>query len=476
MTNQSASISQPLFVAAKAVPPSAAARTKLLLEGPILPTLLRLAAPNVLNLLAFAGVITFDGFFLGRIGTNALAGASLAFPWVMVILQTTNSGMGVGVSSAIARALGAGRRDRADALVFHAFLLALALGVTFSAVMLLGAPFMFRWMGGRDEMLADALSYANVALGGAVFICVSNLLGNAVRGTGNMGLPASVLVGCVLMHIAISPVLIFGLGPLPALGPAGAGWGLAIPFAGGSVVMIWYLRSSHALVRLNFRGVMPRWELFADILKVGVPGLINIGITNLSVAMLTGIAGQMGRNTALGYAVGARLEYIMQPIAFGFGTAIVAIVGANWGARQYRRAREIAWTGAATVALVCGTIGLVVAFQPRLWIGLFIDDAEVARLGTLYLRIVGPAYICFGLGLGLFYVTQGFGRGVAAMNANAVRMIASAGGGLATIYWLNLGVVGFFAAVAVGFCLYAGMLVRAVLTVRVPDAAFAPTS
>jgi Na+-driven multidrug efflux pump len=161
-------------------------------------------------------VITFDGFFLGRIGTNALAGASLAFPWVMVVLQTTNSGMGVGVSSAIARALGAGRRDRADALVFHAFVLALGLGVTFSTVMLLGAPFMFRWMGGRDEMLADALSYANVALGGAVFICVSNLLGNAVRGTGNMSLPASVLVGCVLVHIAISPALIFGLGPLPA--------------------------------------------------------------------------------------------------------------------------------------------------------------------------------------------------------------------------------------------------------------------
>src|SRR5438128_5003474 len=123
--------------------PAAAARTKLLLEGPILPTLLRLAAPNVLNLLAFVGVIVFDGFFLGRIGTNALAGASLTFPFVMLILQTTNSGMGAGVTSAIARALGAGKRDRADELVFHALLLALALGVIFSALMLLTAPFIF---------------------------------------------------------------------------------------------------------------------------------------------------------------------------------------------------------------------------------------------------------------------------------------------------------------------------------------------
>src|SRR5262245_59465713 len=138
--------------------PAAAARTKLLLEGPILPTLLRLAAPNVLNLLAFVGVIVFDGFFLGRIGTNALAGASLAFPFVMLVLQTTNSGMGAGVTSAIARALGAGKRDRADELVFHAMLLALTLGVIFSTVMLLTTPFIFGWMGGRDEMLSDALS------------------------------------------------------------------------------------------------------------------------------------------------------------------------------------------------------------------------------------------------------------------------------------------------------------------------------
>ena len=479
MSDQSLAVSvppsAPAVSAGRAPASPAAARTKLLLEGPIVPTLLRLAAPNILTLLAFAGVITFDGFFLGRIGTNALAGASLAFPWVMIVLQTTNSGMGVGVSSAVARALCAGRRDRADALVFHAFLLALAVAAIFSTVFLLGAPFLFQWMGGRDEMLADALSYANVALGGAVCICVANLLGNAVRGTGNMSFPASVLVGSVAVHIAISPVLIFGLGPLPALGPAGAGWGLVLPFAGGSVVMIWYLRS-RAIVRLNFRGVIPRWELFADILKVGVPGLINIAITNLSVVALTGIAGQLGRDAALGYAMGARLEYILQPVAFGFGTALVALVGTNWGAGQYRRARAIAWTGSATVTAVCGTIGLIVAFQPGLWIGLFSDDADVARLGTLYLRIVGPAYLCFGLGLGLFYVMQGLGRGVAAMSANAVRMVVSAAGGLVAVYWLDLGPTGLFPAVALGFCTYAALMAAAVLRVKTPEAAVTTSS
>jgi putative MATE family efflux protein len=469
MTQRSASIPSGPSASGKIPPPSPAARTKLLLEGPILPTLLRLAAPNVLNLLAFVGVITFDGFFLGRIGTDALAGASLAFPWVMLVLQTTNSGMGAGVSSAVARALGAGRHERADDLVFHALLLALALAAVFSTAMIFGSPVIFRWMGGRDEMLADALSYANVAFGGAVSICVLNLLGNAVRGTGNMSLHASVLVACVVVHIAISPALIFGWGPIPALGPAGAGWGLVIPFAGGSLVMLWYLRSPRSLVRLKFRGVAPRWELFADILKVGVPGLVNTAITNLSVVVLTGIAGQFGPEAAIGYAMGARLEYIMQPVAFGFGTAIVAMVGTNWGAGRHGRARRIAWTGAVTVAAVCGTIGLIVALRPGLWMGLFSDDPEVARLGALYLRIVGPAYVCFGLGLGLFFVSQGLGRGFGAMSANAARLLASAGAGLAAVYWLGLGIPGFFAAVATGFVLYAALLASVVLRVRVPE-------
>ena len=469
MTQQSASIPSGSPASGKISPPTPAARTKLLLEGPILPTLLRLAAPNVLNLLAFVGVITFDGFFLGRIGTDALAGASLAFPWVMLVLQTTNSGMGAGVSSAVARALGAGRRERADDLVFHALLLALALAAVFSTAMLFGSPVIFRWMGGRDEMLADALSYANVAFGGAVSICVLNLLGNAVRGTGNMSLHASVLVACVVVHIAISPALIFGLGPIPALGPAGAGWGLVLPFAGGSLVMLWYLRSARSLVRLRFRGVAPRWELFADILKVGVPGLVNTAITNLSVVVLTGIAGQFGPEAAIGYAMGARLEYIMQPVAFGFGTAIVAMVGTNWGAGQHGRARRIAWTGAVTVAAVCGAIGLIVALRPGLWMGLFSDDPEVARLGALYLRIVGPAYVCFGLGLGLFFVSQGLGRGFGAMSANAARLLVSAGAGLAAVSWLGLGIPGFFAAVATGFVLYAALLVYVVLRVRAPE-------
>src|SRR6266576_307975 len=472
MTDSSIAISSSSFSPAATGTPVAnrpmAARTRLLLEGPVLSTLLRLSAPNVLNLLAIAGMITFDALFLGRLGADALAGVSLAFPFVMLIQHAANGGVGGGVSSAIARALGAGRLDRADALVHHTFLLALALAALFSTTFLLGAPYVFRWMGGRGEVLSAALSYSNVAFSGAVSICMLNLLGGAVRGTGNMTLPSTVIVSSVLAHVLISPLLIFGWGPVPALGPAGAGWGLTIPFGTGSLVLIAYLRSSRSLIALAFRGVPLQWALFAEILKVGIPGLINVAINNMSVVLLTGIAGHLGKDVAIGYAMSARLEYILIPLGFGFGTAIVALVGTNWGAKQYRRAREIAWTGAATVATACATIGLLAALFPQTWLGLFSSDDEVIRIGTRYLEIVGPIYGCYGIGMALFSAMQGFGRVVLIVVANGVRLLASAGGALIGVYWFDLGAIGFFVAVAIGFCAFAGMAVSIMLRVKEP--------
>src|SRR5258708_17333495 len=474
MSDRSVAISSPAFSLNEVSPPvpgrPMAARTKLLLEGRILPTLLRVAAPNVLNLLAIAGMVTFDGLFLGRLGADTLAGVSLAFPWVMFMQHAANGGMGGGVSSAIARALGAGRRDKADALVYHAFVLAIAIAAIFSTSMLLGAPYVFRSMRGRGEMLSAALAYSNAAFGGAICIVMLNILANAVRGTGNMTLPGFVIMGSVIAHILISPPLIFGWGPIPALGPAGAGLGLMTPFGVGSLVLIAYLRSTRAIITLNFRGVSLRWALFAEILKVGVPGLINSGITNLSVALLTGIASHLGREAAIGYAMGARLEYILIPIGFGFGTAISAMVGTNWGAGQYRRARAIGWTGAATVTATFAPIGVVVALFPGMWMGLFSNDEQVVRLGASYLQIMGPIYGFYGLGTALFFVTQGVGSNMWTMIANAVRLLVSAAGALIAIYWLDLGQVGFFVAVAGGFCADAALATRATPRVKEPAA------
>lgn len=442
-----------------------ASRTKMLLEAPILQTLLRLSAPNVLNLMAIVGMVTFDAIFVGRLGADALAGVSLAFPWVMLVQHTAASGMGGGVSSAIARALGAGNRARADALASHAFALAAILAAIFSGLMLSGAPLLFGWMGGRGEILEAALAYSNAAFSGAISICMLNLLGSVVRGTGNMGLPAATIIGAVLAHAVLSPALIFGWGPFPALGVAGAGWGLATTFGVGSLVLVAYLRGTSSLVTLAFRNVRVQPELFKEILCVGVPGMINVAITNLSVVALTGIAGHLGREAAIGYALGARLEYILIPLAFGFGTAIVAMIGTNCGARQFDRARRIAWTGGAAVAVACGAVGVFFALFPRLWMGLFTEDAEIVRIGASYLRIVGPIYALYGLGMALYFATQGLGRVLLTVLANGVRLLASAAGALLALSWFDAGTSGFFIAVAAGFAIYGVLTVTALIHV-----------
>lgn len=435
-------------------PRPVAARTKMLLEGCILPTLLRLSAPNVLNLLALVGLITFDALFVGQLGPEALAGLTLVFPWMMLMQHTAASGMGGAVSSAIARALGAGRRDVADALATHALVLTIALACIFSVAMLAGGSALYQAMGGSGEVLAAALSYSNVVFAGSLAVCALNLLGSIVRGTGNMSFPAAVIVGSVLGHIVISPVLIFGWGPFEPLGPAGAGWGLVLSFGAGAAVLLFYLRSSRSLVTLAFRGVTLRWALFADFLRVGVPGTVNVFINNLSVVVLTAIAAHLGTDVAVGYGMGVRLEYILIPIAFGFGTSIVAMVGTNWGAKQQERALRIAWTGAAAVALSCGAIGVFFSAFPDLWMSLFSEKEEIVRAGSHYLTIVGPLYAFYGLGMALYFATQGLGRVVWTVTANGVRVLVSAFGGLLAVLWLDGDPAGFFAAVACGFVIY----------------------
>ena len=441
-------------IVSNSAPPQAAARTRMLLEAPIFPTLLRLSAPNILNLAAIAGMITFDALFLGRLGADALAGVSLVFPFVMFAQHAAASGMGGAVSSAIARALGAGNRQRANDLATHAFALAVGMAAVFSAVMLLLGPSIYRLMGGQGAVLKAALDYSTVVFGGAISICLLNILANVVRGTGNMTWPAVVLTGSVIAHAVISPLLIFGWGPLPALGPAGAGWGLALSFGVGSAVLVVHLRGESSLVRLSFNRMPRQWDLYREFFKVGIPGMMNVAINNLTVIVLTGIAGHLGREAAIGYAMGARLEYIMIPLAFGFGTAIVAMVGTNWGAKQQQRARSIAWIGAATVAATCGAVGLFFALFPALWMGLFTGEAEVMRVGTLYLRTAGPMYALSGLGMAIYFAMQGTGNVIPAVLANAFRMLVSAGGALAATWWLGAGPFGMFIAIALGFAVY----------------------
>lgn len=196
-------------------------RTRQLLDGPIAPTLLRLAAPNVLVMIVQASVGLIETYFVGRLGTDALAGVALVFPVVMLMQMMSAGAMGGGISSAIARALGGGRRGDADLLVLHALLIAVGFGLGFMLAVLGGGRWLYGVMGGRGPSLAAALAYSNVVFAGAVLVWVFNSLANVIRGTGNMLVPAAVTCAGAAALIPLSPCLIFGLDlPLDVRGTA----------------------------------------------------------------------------------------------------------------------------------------------------------------------------------------------------------------------------------------------------------------
>ena len=262
-------------------------RTRALIEGPIAATLLRLAAPNVLVMLAQASVGLVEIYFIGRLGTDSLAGVALVFPVVMLMQMMSAGAIGGGISSAIARALGGGRRADADALVLHALLIALAFGFVFTFALLAGGPWLYATMGGNGASLATAISYSDVIFAGAVLVWLFNSLANIIRGTGNMAFPAIVTVSGVAVLIPLSPCLIFGLGPFPRLGVVGGAGAIVVYYAIGSAVLAAYLRSTRSVVRFTFTAMRLRWSLFRDILRVGLVAALITVQTNLTVAIAT---------------------------------------------------------------------------------------------------------------------------------------------------------------------------------------------
>ncbi len=410
-------------------------RTRVLIEGPIALTLLRLAAPNVLVMFAQTSVGLVETYFVGKLGTNALAGLALVFPVLMLMQMMSAGAMGGGMSSAIARALGAGRRADADALALHCVLIALAFGVAFMIGVLAGGRVLFAAMGGSGASLAAALTYARVVFAGAILVWLFNALSNVIRGTGNMMVPALVTLCGVVVLIPLSPCLIFGLGPLPRLGVAGGAVAVVIYYGLGSLVLAAYLRSGRSVVRLTLRGVRLRWSLFRDILRVGLVAALITVATNLTIAIATGLVGAFGPAAIAGYGTGSRLEYMLIPLVFGFGGPLVAMVGTNIGAGRPARALRAAWIGAAMAAGLCEAIGVVAALFPSAWLSLFDTEPAMLDAGARYLHAVGPAYGLFGLGMALYFASQGAGRLLWPFLANLARLAIAAGGGYLALRW-----------------------------------------
>ena len=436
-------------------------RTRLLLEAPIGRTLLRLAVPNVIVMVAQAAVGLIETYFVGKLGTDALAGMALVFPIVMLMQMTSAGAMGGGIASAIARALGGGRRADADALVLHAVVVALGFGAVFTLALLLGGRWLYTLMGGTGASLEAALAYSHWVFAGAVLVWLFNSLAAVIRGTGNMTVPANVTVAGVVLLIPLSPLLIFGWGPMPGLGIAGGAVALLLYYLLGTLALLAYLRSPRSLLKVSLTGVTLRWPLFRDILRVGLLGAVSTVATNLAIGIATALAGQFGPSAIAGYGTASRLEYLLVPLVFGFGAPLLAMVGTCIGAGQRERALRATWVGAAMAFGLTEAIGLAAALFPRPWLLLFGNDPAMLEAGTHYLHAVGPFYGFFGVGLVLYFASQGAGRLYWPVVGNLARLVVAGLGGWLALRWSG-NLTSVFVAQGVALVVYGTVIASAI--------------
>src|SRR5476651_1004716 len=346
-------------------------RTRMLLEAPVMRTIVKLALPNVAVMVVQASIGLIETYFVAKLGLDALAGMALVFPLFMLLQMVSAGAMCGGILSAIARALGSGQRDRANELVWYAIAITIALGALTTVTALLFGPELYALMGGREGSLAAAVTYSTLVFAGAIPLWLFNSFAAVIRGTGNMFFPAAVVTVGAFILVPLSPLLIFGLGPFPHLGIAGGAAAVLVYYVVGCAIFATYIWSGRGVLKPSKLPPRLTWAPMRDILRVGAVSSIVSLSTNVSIMVATGLAGLIGPAAVAGYGTAARLEYLLVPLVFGLGAPVAAMVGTSIGAGRRERALRAAWTGAALAGGITEAIGLAAAFYPSAFLSLF---------------------------------------------------------------------------------------------------------
>ena len=412
------------------LPPPEPAERNALLDGPILRTLLFLAWPNVIALSAGTCVVIAETSYIGRLGVESLAAMALVFPFVILTMTMSGGAMGGGVASSVARALGAGDVDRASTLAAHALLIGICFGVSFMLLMMIFGPHLLKLLGGKGNVLAQAIGYSQIFFGGAVLPWLMNTMAGVLRGTGNMKLPSTMILSSAICQIIFGGTLGLGLGPIPQFGMRGVAAGALMAYLISISVMGWYLFSGRARVMPKIRGLRVQAAMFFDILKVGAVSCFSPLQSVLTISIFTHMLATFGTAVLAGYGIGARLEFMLTSVAFAIGIASVPMIGMAVGAERIARARRIAWTAGFISFIAVGAIASIIALFPDLWVNIFTRDTGVRDASRQYLSTAAPCYAFIGLAMSMYFSSQGAAKVLGPVLAQTARLVFIALGGL----------------------------------------------
>ncbi|NVB39125.1 MATE family efflux transporter [Pseudenhygromyxa sp. WMMC2535] len=368
-----------------------AARQATLIEGDIRRALVSLGVPMSFGIVFILAVSLVDTYFVGRLGTDELAAISFTFPVVMVVTSAT-LGLGVGTTSAIARAIGAGDERRVRQLTTHALILALAVVAALSLLGLICQRWLFARLGAEGVLLEIVLEYMTIWFAGSAFLVVPMIGSGAMRATGDARTPMLIMMSGAIANGILDPMFIFGFGPIPAMGVRGAALATLASRVFTLSAALWVLGWRMKL--LEFR--VPRMsELIASwraILSVGLPASLTNMFSPLAAGVLTALIADYGKAAVAAWGVGTRLEMLVLIAPLALGSAMTPFVGQNWGAEREDRVGR-ALVIARRFAIAWGLGGWLVLIAFGGWVAtIFSSDAAVHDPLQRFFWIVPAGY------------------------------------------------------------------------------------
>jgi putative MATE family efflux protein len=418
------------------------ARGRDLTSGSLHRAIWLLAAPMTLEMGIFNVVQLLDTYWVGRLGSAALAAVTISVTIRWVINSLAN-GLGIGGMAVVARRIGERDRAAADHATWQTILLALAVSLLLGGLGLLVARPTLALLGADAEVLLLGLAYLRVIFVGLFTLILVFAINALLRGAGEARLAMVVQFLTTAVAVASEPVLVFGLGPLPPLGVAGSAWAAVLGFGAGLLLQIAILLRGRARVSINLHDLRPDFPLMGQIIQIALPSTIQMTLRASSRLAIVGLVGLYGTFATAGYGVAGRLLLIALIPGFGLGNAAGTLVGQNLGARKPGRAERSAWWVAAYTAGYMVVVATLLFVFARPLIALFDPTPQVVDIGVGCLHVVSYSLIASAAGVVLARGFDGAGNTTPAMVVNLLTlwgMEVPFAYGLAR--WLGLGVTG----------------------------------
>ncbi|RPA67853.1 MATE family efflux transporter [Cyclobacteriaceae bacterium YHN15] len=367
-----------------------------------------LSVPMILEMVMESLFAVVDIFFVGKLGVFAVATVGLTES-VLTIIYSIAIGLSMAATAIVARRIGEKKPIEASAAAFQAIIVCSFFAVAVAVLGVFQAKNMLALMGGEPDVVESGYRYTQVIFGGNVCVMLLFLINGIFRGAGNAAVAMRALWIANGFNIVLDPLLIFGLGPIPAMGLEGAAWATTTGRGIGVIYQFYILFNGKSIIRFYWESLNMKWKTVWTILKVASGGMGQFLIESASWIFLMRIISDSGSVALAGYTVAVRLIIFALLPAFGLSNAAATLVGQNLGALQPGRAEKSAWLAAHLTAIFLGFCSIIFIGGAEFFIGIFNQDEGVIEIGKWGLTIICLGYVFFAYGMVMSQSLNGAG-------------------------------------------------------------------